>query len=130
MFSMLWKIFYCSHLHIFMIYSFFYMFFIQLQYSITIYCCFGTISFIFFLLISIIFIQYVPREFQDFLFLLSSFLFPFTLFTVANCDMVKHELRVTSWKFKSTSWNLRVTSQIHELRLQVYELRVQIHEYH
>ena len=26
------------------------------------------------------------------------------------CDMVKHELRVTSWKLKSTSWKFKSTS--------------------
>ena len=55
-----------------------------------------------------------------------------------SCDMVKHELRVTSCKlrveslkarveiqkcdFKSTSPNPQV--QIHELRVKLYELRV------
>ena len=42
--------------------------------------------------------------------------------------MVKHELRVTSWKLKSTSWNSKVWVQIHELRVRIHELRVQIHE--
>ena len=50
-------------------------------------------------------------------------------------DMVKHELRVTSWKikntswkFKSTSWSSKVRVQTHEVWVQIHELRIQIHE--
>ena len=59
------------------------------------------------------------------------------------CDMVKHELRVTSyelrvtscelrvmsWKLKSTSSNSKVQVQTHQLRVQIHELQVQIHEF-
>ena len=45
-----------------------------------------------------------------------------------KCYMVKHELRVTSWKLKSTSWNPKVRVQILELRVQIHELRVQMDE--
>ena len=44
------------------------------------------------------------------------------------CDMVKHELRVTSWKLKNTSWNSKVRVQIHELRIKIHRLLVQILE--
>ena len=49
--------------------------------------------------------------------------------------MLKHELRVASWKLKSTSWklknswNLKVWVQIHELQVQMRELRIWIHEF-
>ena len=59
------------------------------------------------------------------------------------CDMVKHELRVTSnkfrdasyellvvsRKFKSRSWNSKVRTQILELRVQIYEFKSKSYEF-
>ena len=52
------------------------------------------------------------------------------------CDMVKHDLRVTSselrvmsWNLKSASSNSKVQVQTHQLRVQIHELQVQIHEF-
>ena len=47
----------------------------------------------------------------------------------SKCNMIKHELQVTSWNLKITSWNLKMQVQIHELRVRIHELSVQIHEF-
>ena len=44
-------------------------------------------------------------------------------------DMVKHELRVTSYELLVTSWKLKSTSWKSKVRGQIHELWVQIHEF-
>ena len=41
------------------------------------------------------------------------------LVVVLKSDMVKHELRVTSWKLKSTSWNFKSTSWNSKVQVQI-----------
>ena len=95
MFPIVWKIIYCSHQQMFMTWPFFYMFFNQNILSIfcfTIFCFYTILSYVF-LLISTIFIQYIPQKFQDFF--ISSFISLYLLNTLVaetNLSWLIYEL--------------------------------------